>query len=527
MSRREESLIEELSSTPRYRRKELLILSVYMLGILICAGWIATMLSRAYGNEGFFFELRWLATSALNVEISTLPALFLGYIFGLVLLIMLDWYKRIHGILLFLGMIAAGLVLLLFRSGTFVTNLSWTGGLTPMMLVLGTVAGFVTGGGLRGIREKPRQFESAFTHLWVLITIFVIIGLLDAHVLYQPPVSSDLGDEIVAQSFQLQGFVGGPVFFADISLSVMLLFLFSQFAGHDTGKQVIVLGPTGSGKTWLLTGIGYVITQEWGKDGFQTEPDGKLVELINKFALEEFDDDVFQGTRGAQYLWFTYPHGNFFRKEIGFQTLDYPGEALKFLEYKDPEEIEATSMSEALEDAQEANTPETIGDKLSEAVAYTDTVATVIPLDDFGDPIEERGNVMYDQGEITPPRGRLSPGEYMTTYHSLASDYKEKDFVPIVTKADLARQDFINETHYDTTLPHYFEFRAHINDSILKTSVKPYLNEIGEDTIYPVYFSVNENDAFTQTGNIKPRLVTDDTQPVLRGSNELLQRLGE
>jgi energy-coupling factor transporter ATP-binding protein EcfA2 len=526
MSGQANSAFQELSEIPEYRRREILTLVGYIFAILICIGWVATMLSRAYWNQGLFYELRWFATDILNLEVATLPGIFIGYLLGLTLLVVLDWYKRIHGVLLLISMVIASVVLLIFQDGAFVGNISWTSGATPLMIFGGLSIGLIVGGGVQGFQKKPWRFDSALVHIGAFITFFLILGIIDAHFLYDPPFTTNSAGQLEFQSMQFTGFIGGTELLIDVALSSALLFFFVQFAGHDTGKKIIVLGPTGSGKTWLLTGLGYVITKEWGETGFQTEPDGKLIEMMNTFAFGNFDDDVFQGTRDARYLWFTYPHGVFFRKEIGVQTLDYPGEVLKFVESVQSEDVEANSMREALIEAQDASTNKSIAKNLSEAVFYADTVATLIPLDDFGDAIEQRGNVMYGQDSISPPRDRISPDSYTTGYHHLAKDYNDKDFVPVVTKADLARKDFIDQTPYDTTTPNYYKFRAYIQENIIDTSLDVYLNEIDEKVVYPVYFAVDEDDPFTESGNINPNLTTDDTEPVLRGSIELLQRLG-
>ena len=528
MSGGRSTLDRRLARISSHRKRELLVLTLYFIGILVCTGVIALMLSRAYDNQGLLYHLRQAFTTELGLGEGVLPALFSGTLLGLVALVAIDWYKRIQGVLLVVGIFVAAVGLII--EGSFVTGGWWTEVNTIITLIIGILLGVTLGGGISGFKDgRPWQFPRALSVIGIFIFIFILIGIHDAHLLYDPPIHTGEGQSLIQGiSYEKDGtlFTGANMVLPDIAASAVLLYLFASFAGYDTSKTVMVLGPSGSGKTWLLTGLNYVKTSEAATDAdvVSTAPQGPLIEATTAFASGDFDDPILQGTLDADHLWFRYPHGDFFRTEVAIESLDYPGEALRHVEV--PEELETSGLRDALISASDtADTPEEIGEFLSEAVFYADAVVTLIPLDDYGENIN---NAPYGQDKVTPSRDRMDPRDYITKYARLAGEYPEKDFIPVIAKADYAKEDFVENTRHNAVLGQPEAFSRYISERILQHSLKPYMQEINANRVYPIYFAVNEEEGpITDSGNIYPALDRRDTQPVLRGADELLDRIGE
>ena len=519
------SLRDEFASMSSGRKSELRLLVFYVFIILACAGWVTTMLFRAYWNEGIFYELRWMVTEVLNLEVAILPALVFGILFGLVALMTWDWYKRWHGCLLWAGIIAGAAVLLLFLDGAIILTLEWADPVVLGVLAL-AFAGTVGTVGYQGIRDgKPRRFPLVFPVMGVFLLAFLTVGWIDAQFNYQLPIVSS-PDGVEFQSASYEGFKGGTELLIDTGASLLLMGAFAKFATYDMNKSVMILGPAASGKTWLLTGINYVKTEQAATNAnvVVTDPQGPLTRMTSAFAARDFDHELLQMTAGtgSKYMWLNYPHGIFFRFQMELKSLDYPGEALRFIDV--PQDVETLNMEDALLAAEEADSNKQIGEYLSEAVFYADAVVTLIPLDDFGDEIE---TPPYGMDEITQSRDRMPRSEYLGKYANLAAGYPEKDFIPVVTKADLAREDFLNETRHKSVLANHGAFRDFISDEVLKQSIYPLMGAINDDEVHPVYFAVDEDNPFTEQGNINPNLDVRDGKPVLRGSEELFSRIGE
>lgn len=497
------------------------------VGIVITSLITVGMFARGWGNRGQAYHLVWGLTSLLDSGSYALFVMPIGVYLGLVIVAAFDYFKRVQGLLLVIGTALAGFGL---AARGLLTSIPWLSLTTFGLFVVGILVGMVWLGGARSALSngRPLQFPQAYRSLFALVTIITVLGFVEAHVLYQPVLVSGF-DEIVFHQFHVDGIEGSSLFI-DLFGSIGLIFLMWWFTGHESEKEVVIIGPTGSGKTWLLGGLNYVLEEEnqYDPNAIPTRAEGAVQETTGKMRARNFD--AIESTDEGRRLGFQFVHGDLLKQRVKVKSLDYSGEALQYFETLDPSEddIEADNLEEALELAVGVAQARPLGARLSEIVYHADCVGMAVPLDQHAQNAINRSTIPdYLDPNNLLTRARMDKSEYHSKYENIANNYEDKDMFLIATMADIAKEDY-ESTVGTTAVTEWYDFREHVTKQFTMPEIqgtRQYLN--GDDRlVHPIYFKVDPDDPKTPAGNIKPDLDPDDGFPGLRRTDELLNRIG-
>lgn len=485
------------------------------------------MLARGWSSRGQTFHLIWGLSSAIDPESYALLVIPVGIYLGLVIVAVFDYFKRVQGVLLMVGTILTGIGLTV--RGLLIPDVPWLSFPTLPLFLLGIGVGAVVfGGAVRAIdRGRPLQFPRAYRSLLWLLIIVTGLGFLEAHIQYQAPMVG-FGGSFYFRDFYIDG-LDGNLLFLDLVGSVGLIRLMAWFTGHESEKEVVIIGPTGSGKTWLFGGLNYYLENqnEYNPNAIPTQAEGAVQGTTGKMRAQNFDD--IESTNEATRLGFQFVHGDLLKQRVKVKSLDYSGEALQYFDILDPEEddIDAYNLEEALDNAEGASSARRLGRHLSEIVYHAECVGMVVPLDQHAKVAISRGTVPeYLDPDNLQTRNRMDKSAYHTKYEDIAREYDKDKFI-IATMADIAKFDY-EATKGTTAVTEWYQFREHVTEEFTKPEIlgiTQYLQ--GDDKlVHPIYFKIDPDNPKTPEGNIKPDLNPNDGFPGLRRAKDLLDRIG-
>jgi len=202
---------------------------------------VTRMLGEAWDEQELVFNLVWLVTTTLGVDIDVAVVFPAGLVVGWLLLFGLDDYKRVQGVIL-LAAVPVGVVTLAGMN-KWVGTVSWLA-LTPFLL-----GGVVVAGGagvLSGQQDKKtgrREFPLAPRMLYATAVVATVVGLVERHLRYDSPVVVDRATGAVT---------GGPLgsvgvvvdgLAVDLVASVAFLVVLSWFVQYDNRSDVLVVRP--------------------------------------------------------------------------------------------------------------------------------------------------------------------------------------------------------------------------------------------------------------------------------------------
>lgn len=487
--------MERISRVVRDEREKLLLVAYFVL-ILGLAWPIVEMLSDAWEvaladdgvSNAIVRLIRFVVLDAIfDASHQTVTASVFGLYAGLLVLMTVDQKKRWQAFLLWLGTIVA------------VGALSTLGWFLPQFdivehgpaLVLGFVVGFLVGGGWRIADlfedDSVVEFRRAAQTMFVLLTAFVVVGLVELHVEYpglDVPADEPLNLEVVENDFGLV--LDGLAF--NLVIVALFLFILRRFVRYDADRMFFILGPRAAGKSLFLIGsyleaLGRVQSAE---RSVPLEPSHDLMDIVEGLDQTETDWIVEATPAGeVKRLSFQYVHGSVFPMNIRVSALDYAGEYLRLL----PDALTGT-----LDDSEMDQTLV----ELVDGVASADALILTIDIDRF---------------ESNEP---LEISEYFTILNAVES----KDILLVATKADLLVDEFKQERGHEPHL-HFDEFTEFVNDHLRSSENIDALVQEANVDIHPVYYQTKLN----ESGERVPK--RDQTGSVMTvGFDEFLDRIG-
>jgi hypothetical protein len=181
---------------------------------------------------------------------------------------------------------------------------------------------------------------------------------------------------------------------------------------------------------------------------------------------------------------------------------------------------------------------------LRACIQDADTLVLTIPLDDFikravendtlppymenavetdeeGDPVQRSdGRYRLKKARDVDRMGR---SEYLKLYTQLTQTFPDTQFVLMVTMADYAKWDYTDApTDLRLVGEEYRDFRTHIEEEFLTSSVKRLKQRADERNVYPVWFNIAYEEREDGTYEMRPE--STDNRP-LRGARKLLNRI--
>lgn len=514
------------------------------------------MLSEAYTIRpyGLSYHLFFAVTHYFGLGWNYAAVFGSFLLIGVFVLITLDEYKQLHGVLL---LIVTGLgVIVLWQRGeiTFI-------GLVPLGSYSATmIAGLIGGITFAGIRynpsgsgsslshdltsttadKSPREFNRALPRAFYLVSAIVLIGLFERIFTYDSPIVF-LQQQVVTQPITLDAILLGESMSYVLASGFFLTSLF-LFRSNTHDKEIIVIGATGTGKSTMMAGLNYSIPEYKTSSRRLSNPNPPLRVLTERLSNDGFEG--FPSTPNDQVLplKFTYKHGILFPRKVTIRTFDYAGDHIKGLRpWQNEEDTITNDMDEAFDaanyllrqataggegdeggfydvewfggrdgvgkdprnfddvDDDESNS-EIVQKLIKDMIWFSDSIGLIYPLEDYADPAVEDGTIPsyvdVDDGSVVQRRRRK---EYVGTYDLLCKEYPNKDVFYITTFADLAINDFELQSRWSereiSHLNRWDLFTDHIKQRFLNIG-KPGGSKVVNESydLVPVYFPVTNEE---------------------------------
>jgi len=321
------------------RYREELKLLVVFLATLVPAIFVADMLVRAIQESPLVASFG-AAGEQLGLNKLVLGTALLGIILAMIILLYLDYQKRVQAILLGIAVILAT-ALMFIQFDTVVERIGFPevvallGGLLVGLLLvgrkklqylqIGDTSRVMGARSIEGRGQEPLTFPLAEKVLLSLLSIVVLVGLFEAHTDYAQFVLDEGGSltfEDPTEGFTLVDMTPELVTI-DLVATGVFLGAMNWFLGYESARSVFVLGPSGSGKTHLSIGM-YLKAQELGLR--PRNPTDQLTRLVQRLIDEE--DFIPERTREVHDVSFEYTAGKYFPRNVELDAFDYPGEYL-------------------------------------------------------------------------------------------------------------------------------------------------------------------------------------------------------
>lgn len=559
---------------------ELTKLVAIVVGLLVSGSVCVLMIVSGWEQQGITWHLTYGSVRTFGLGVGTVFVLPVGFFLGLAALVLLDDYRRVQGIVLWAAIFLGSIIL--YVSDVFVTRITWTEGTVLLSLVLGVGFGLYLGGGFDRdeFDSELREYSKAINWVFKLAAAVVIIAFLEAALAYDSPIltTSDGFD------FQAPSFHGlssdSTVLIAYLVFSVLFLGTLRSFRDYRNDKSVVVLGPTGSGKTTLIAGLEMTQRKQAERNGDLTTNANPLLRRVSDDI--EFDSDFKRigSTEGMQPFKFRFTKGNFMKKISTLRAIDHSGQDLTQFNiggvgpadsaeeaYKlaciyhdsakrDDEpnalrptedehrkivrdiragdaEFEDLLPESYLNEDRATSGPDLTRNLISDMVEYSDIVVLLLPMEDFVDDDKIAEYIGEEWLENRPAREKR---DYLTKYVDLIQRYDDKEFVFVSTMADLATEAFTDSSYeYDLVDPNkdrsWEEFNSFIEDRMNGNvgALGAEMNamdssRLGEgEVIYPVYYDVDTD----EEGEEEVNLELQGSMDPMRGAADVLEEVGK
>jgi hypothetical protein len=117
----------------------------------------------------------------------------------------------------------------------------------------------------------------------------------------------------------------------------------------------------------------------------------------------------------------------------------------------------------------------------------------------------------------------MDRSRYLKLYRQLTETFPETQFVLMVTMTDYAKWDYTDApTDLRLVGEEYPDFRTHVEEEFLPSSVKRLKQRAEERYVYPVWFNLDYSERADGTYETRPE--SSDDRP-LRGARKLLNRI--
>ena len=252
------------------------------------------------------------ATDLFPFGVGSVIAFTTGWFVAPVLIAGLDARGRLGSAVLFI-IGAIGVSVFLTRS-LFLAQFQLTTVLSTLpMAMIGFVMAFSFFGGvqsLRGATEKPASM--AVFNLFSILTLLVILGIVETHVVYRITELRIEFTRIVADRFVLH-----------LSLAAIFLYtLWSILWFEPTRKVFVLASPDLANKTFLELS-NHLIKSEYATAG-KVEFDESLLEALETFHTGSKMHTAYSESANLGIQSFTIVTGRFLRSRIRVSTLEYP-----------------------------------------------------------------------------------------------------------------------------------------------------------------------------------------------------------
>ena len=562
----------------RYLEDDRVKIGAIFGGLLVSGAVCVYMIADGWTQNGITWHLAYGAVNALGMGIGTVFVLPVGFFVGLAALVLLDDYKRPQGVFLWSVMVIGSIVL--YASDVFVTRIDWTEGTVLISLVLGIAGGLYFGGLSRDeLNSELREFPKAINLVFKISAVAVVVAFLEASLAYQSPVvTTASGFDFRAPAFNGLAH-NSSVVLGYAVFSVVFLGTLRGFRDYANDRSIVVLGPTGSGKTTLIAGLEMTQRKQAERNGDLTTDANPLLRQVSDDI--EFDKNFSRigSTEGMQPFKFRFTKGNLLKKISTVRAIDHSGQDLTQFRIggvgpassaeeayklaciyhdsaKREDEPDALKSTEAeyrsvvrdirageaefedllpdsyVDQGGATSGPELTRNLISDMVEHSDVVVLLLPAEDFLDDDEIADHMGEEWLTNRPAREKR---DYMSKYVELMQRYGDKEFVFVSTMADLATEAFTDDSHeFDLVDPNqpncWREFNAFIENRMRGNvgGLGQHLNtmdsnRLGEGNIvYPVYFDVETGEEGEEEINLQLRGSMDP----MRGADNVLEEVG-
>jgi hypothetical protein len=436
--------------------------------------------------------------------LAVLQAVAAGLLVTLATLMVLDRTKRIQGVLIWLALVlvVAGMLLDGFVPRLFAGEPHWVG------LSFGAVVGLAVAVPRSVVRAVSRievpttlEFRRAPTALFVLTVVPLVVAAVEANVTY-PSVG------VLVETARTGGLGSVPRLVesdwvgvvADGTVVALFAGVTHRFVSYERTTSVMVLGPSGAGKTYLL----YAAYLEWQQrrsdhSTLPVDADDQLLSLVED--AETTDVVTSDGVRLGRWeldnttpaetgeLGFTIQDGRVFPRALRIESLDYTGEALS--------DLAAVVGGSGL--GPEAATPADTIEELHERVEAADALVFLVDVARF-----DREGASLDVAAYT---------RFVQAYRD------DKQLLFAATKADRFGPAYDRRRQRDIYATRNLDDLARFVTGELResTALRGLLDQAGVDTVHPVYLETKVHD-----GDRLP--VLRDGQPTPFGFVRLLEQ---
>jgi energy-coupling factor transporter ATP-binding protein EcfA2 len=314
------SIRGELSGLFGYRRNEVLLLIGHVIGIGIAGFVVFDMVAMGWHSNNPIYSLVYFIIGILDLPPEGAFSLLIGICAGLLLtVIWKDKYKRFQTVIL-ISLALPSITYLSNRYGLLLENISWSKAANAVFLI----AGLAVGGGIGVLpvsktKETQPKGPERLDHVPKVILgvgiLSVVSGILGTYIFPGAGQSTIPADE----GLWLVHMVGSGVF-----LPVLYTYL-----SYESDRNILILGPTGSGKSTLMAGLSKSISEE------STSEYGAFVDIDTNNALDELVDDIDRNDGDLNVasnamdnilpLRMKYLNGKLFPKVVEIKTIDYAG----------------------------------------------------------------------------------------------------------------------------------------------------------------------------------------------------------
>lgn len=467
---------------------EQLLLTLYFAIIALSALFLVETLGQAWTNSQIFRELLVAVQFYPNIPVSlaAFTALVTGIYIGLLTLFTLDPKKRWQGLILWIGTVSG--LLVLASMGLLIPNIELLGEDGPWF-VGGLVLGLLLGGGrklTRATQSRLPEFRRAGTLLLYGISLIVILGIVEYHVLFPEVFNARQGDGLVVNPTQR----GVPAtntngLFVNLILSGIFIGTLRRFVRYDAQETFVVLGPRESGKTMFFIGL-YIAALDKSDNDEKVSANAKLMEYIEEFdtaAPGNWMEATAAGDGGA--LSVEYVSGDLFPKNVTIESRDFAGELLEAL----PEAV--------LTGGRDVDDPSLA--QLADMIVNADTLLLIIDVERF---------VNNEELDIAP-------------YNDIMDNVSTTNVLLIATKSDYLTGEFEEQTGLPA-YKYFDDFRDHVTKRLTNSRpIEGLVRESGVSNIHPVWIPTEE----TESGDRVPLRGESGSIQVV-GFEELLDRIG-
>lgn len=465
----------------------------YFVVMIVVAAPLFSSLGDAWQRSDLFKQLIQTPEALGFITVEQFSAFLFGVYAGLLLLLILDPKKRIQGLLLGVGTVAA--LVALGSEGLFLLSDNINIAATIPIIIGGVVLGGIIGGG-RNLFEiqtaDALEFRRAASLMFFLLSAITIVGLIEYHVSFpqviDPVFSEETVDIVIPNNPSVEFKSGGLL--QNIVLSAIFIVTLRSFFQYDSSENFFILGPVGSGKSLFLVGKYLEALDEAAARDADTPmtPSADLMELVSEVDAASEDAGWELGATAVDdvsNLEFNYVKGSVFPKNIRIGSLDYAGEYLSQLPnalISEPEEIDDSILRRLAQRVREAN-----------------TVVLILDMERY--------------------EGDESLG--IESYFDILDATDNTKVLLVATKCDVLADEFQDQMGLDPVM-YFDDFKEYVNDTLVQNdqTVRTLVQDTAGSEIHPVYYQTTERNG----ERVPMRDVNGNVQTM--GFNELLDRMG-